>query len=127
MSSSVDPLDSLLSPPPNEPPPVKLLREEKERVAKSISDAIDEALRQERAVSISPRLLHRRPSHIHSQSDKRRRSVKLLLLGQSESGQSRHRFPSLHLNPELIACQGNRPPCVVSMRDVPLAILILYI
>jgi hypothetical protein len=48
-----DPFESALEPPPDEPPPLKLIREEKERVAKSISDAIDEALRVERSVCFS--------------------------------------------------------------------------
>ncbi|KZT36488.1 G-alpha-domain-containing protein [Sistotremastrum suecicum HHB10207 ss-3] len=66
----MDPLTLAIAPPPDESPEQKTRREAEEQEAKRVSEAIDEALKQERL------------------SDKKKRPVKLLLLGQSESGKS---------------------------------------
>lgn len=69
--SSNDPLEVLLRPPPDETPALREMRILAEQQAKQVSDAIDEQLRVERA-----ELKRNRPD------------VKILLLGQSESGKS---------------------------------------
>lgn len=66
-----DPLAAALRPPPNETPAEREIRLQKEGEAKKVSDAIDEQIRQERA-----------------QLKKSKADVKVLLLGQSESGKS---------------------------------------
>lgn len=63
-----DPLDDVLRPPLDETEEQKLIRLQTEEKAKRVSDAIDEAIRQER------------------QAAKKKDVVRLLLLGQSESG-----------------------------------------
>lgn len=63
-----DPLALVMAPPPDETPEERVLRLAREDEARRISEAIDESLKQER------------------QQLKRRKVVKLLLLGQSESG-----------------------------------------
>jgi cytochrome P450 len=63
-----DPLDDVLRPPSNETDEERFIRLQTEEKAKRVSDAIDEAIRQER------------------QAAKKRDVVRLLLLGQSESG-----------------------------------------
>lgn len=63
-----DPLDDVLRPPVNETDEERSIRLQTEEKAKRVSDAIDEAIRQER------------------QAAKKRDIVRLLLLGQSESG-----------------------------------------
>ena len=63
-----DPLDDFLRPPLNETDEERSIRLKTEEKAKRVSDAIDEAIRQER------------------QAAKKRDIVRLLLLGQSESG-----------------------------------------
>lgn len=65
-----DPLDDALRPPVNETNEERSIRLQTEEKAKRVSDAIDEAIRQER------------------QAAKKRDIVRLLLLGQSESGKS---------------------------------------
>ncbi|KZV92997.1 G-alpha-domain-containing protein [Exidia glandulosa HHB12029] len=65
-----DPFARLLAPPANETPAERQMREEMERAAKLRSDAIDEELKKERNALKSKRVM------------------KLLLLGQSESGKS---------------------------------------
>ncbi|KAF6749802.1 guanine nucleotide binding protein, alpha subunit [Ephemerocybe angulata] len=66
-----DPLAAMTAPPRNETPEERQIRETAEAEAKKISDEIDERLRRER------------------ESDrKKKRPVKLLLLGQSESGKT---------------------------------------
>lgn len=65
-----DPFSELLAPPANETPAERQMREEIERAAKLRSDEIDEELKKERANLRSKRVM------------------KLLLLGQSESGKS---------------------------------------
>lgn len=65
-----DPLTAALAPPPNETPAQRELRERAESEAKRVSDEIDAQLRRER------------------ESEKKRKPVKLLLLGQSESGKT---------------------------------------
>jgi hypothetical protein len=65
-----DPLTAALAPPPNETPAEREVRERKEFEAKRVSDEIDAQLRRER------------------ESEKKRKPVKLLLLGQSESGKT---------------------------------------
>ncbi|KAF8587094.1 G-alpha-domain-containing protein [Ramaria rubella] len=69
-----DPFVIALQPPPNESPEARNVRIAKEREAKKISDAIDEQLRQER---------EERKIKLRS-----RKEVKVLLLGQSESGKT---------------------------------------
>lgn len=63
-----DPLDEVLRPPPNETPQEKEIRLAREEDAKRVSEAIDETIKAERQVM------------------KKRKIVRLLLLGQSESG-----------------------------------------
>lgn len=65
-----DPLTRALQPPPSETPSEREERLRTEREAKRISDEIDEELRRERVAL------------------KKRKPVRLLLLGQSESGKS---------------------------------------
>ncbi|KII91302.1 hypothetical protein PLICRDRAFT_173177 [Plicaturopsis crispa FD-325 SS-3] len=66
----LDPLAEALKPPPNESPEERAARLKREAEANRVSLEIDEAIRQER------------------QKQKKRRIVRLLLLGQSESGKS---------------------------------------
>jgi hypothetical protein len=68
---SSDPLAIVTAPPPNETPEEKAAREEREAEAQRISDQIDDELRVERAAL-----------------KKQEQIVKILLLGQSESGKS---------------------------------------
>ncbi|KAJ7146153.1 guanine nucleotide binding protein, alpha subunit [Mycena epipterygia] len=63
-----DPLTAALAPPPNETPAEREVREHAESEAKRVSDEIDAQLRRER------------------ESEKKRKPVKLLLLGQSGKG-----------------------------------------
>ncbi|KAF9527409.1 G-protein alpha subunit-domain-containing protein [Crepidotus variabilis] len=65
-----DPLDILLLPPPDETPTERTLRLDREAEAKRVSLAIDASIKAERAAS------------------RKKRIVRLLLLGQSESGKS---------------------------------------
>ncbi|EAU82885.2 hypothetical protein CC1G_05507 [Coprinopsis cinerea okayama7 len=65
-----DPLDEVLKPPPDETPEQRLIRLEREAEAKRISLAIDASIKAER------------------QARRKKRIVRLLLLGQSESGKS---------------------------------------
>ncbi|KAF5325867.1 hypothetical protein D9611_000979 [Ephemerocybe angulata] len=66
-----DPLAAMTAPPRNETPEERQIREAAEAEAKKISDEIDERLRRER-----------------ENDRKKKRPVKLLLLGQSESGKT---------------------------------------
>ncbi|KAG6877762.1 hypothetical protein C0993_004136, partial [Termitomyces sp. T159_Od127] len=68
--SSSDPLDAALRPPPNESPDQRQQREAREDAARRVSDAIDASIKAEK------------------QARKKKRIVRLLLLGQSESGKS---------------------------------------
>jgi guanine nucleotide-binding protein alpha-1 subunit len=65
-----DPFEDVLKPPPNETPEQKHCRVQQEEEAKRVSQAIDESIRAEK------------------QREKKRRPVRVLLLGQSESGAS---------------------------------------
>ncbi|KAJ7153475.1 guanine nucleotide binding protein, alpha subunit [Mycena crocata] len=65
-----DPLTAALAPPPNETPEEREARERAEAEARRVSDEIDAQLRRER------------------ENEKKRKPVKLLLLGQSESGKT---------------------------------------
>ena len=65
-----DPLAAALRPPPDESPDMRALRLAREEDARRVSRAIDDAIRAER------------------QLNKKRRIVRVLLLGQSESGAS---------------------------------------
>ncbi|KAJ7605110.1 guanine nucleotide binding protein, alpha subunit [Mycena polygramma] len=67
-----DPFSLALQPPPNETPAERQQRVELEQEQKRVSDQIDDDLRKERA----------------ERKKRARREVKLLLLGQSESGKS---------------------------------------
>lgn len=66
----IDPLALAWAPPRNETPAEKDARERKEAEAKRVNDEIDEQIRQEK-----------------NALRKRKKPVKVLLLGQSESGQ----------------------------------------
>lgn len=81
---SDDPLSRALAPPPDESPEERAAREAKEQEAVRISNAIDESLKAEKL------------------AEKRKRMVKLLLLGQSESGEEL--FPVQCVPKELILC-----------------------
>ncbi|KAG5729560.1 Guanine nucleotide-binding protein alpha-4 subunit [Termitomyces sp. T112] len=70
-SESEDPLTLAIAPPPNETPEQRTAREFAEAQAKKVSDEIDEQLRKER-----------------EGDKKKKKPVKLLLLGQSESGKT---------------------------------------
>ena len=74
-----DPLDAALQPPPGETAEQRVQRLAQEAEARRISNEIDEDIKRERALR------------------KKRQIVKLLLLGQSESGES----PSM---PLLLVC-----------------------
>ncbi len=65
---AVDPITLLLSPPPNETAEERVIRLQKEAEARKISENIDEQLRRESAAL------------------KKRNVLRMLLLGQSESG-----------------------------------------
>jgi hypothetical protein len=65
-----DPLAAALRPPPDESPEAKSIRLSREEEAARVSQAIDESIRVER------------------QTNKKNRVVRVLLLGQSESGAS---------------------------------------
>jgi hypothetical protein len=69
--TSDDPLDEVLRPPSDETPEARELREQREAEARRISQAIDASIKAER------------------QARRKRRIVRLLLLGQSESGEQR--------------------------------------
>ncbi|TDL24443.1 G-alpha-domain-containing protein [Rickenella mellea] len=68
--SGDDPFDEVLRPPTDESPTQRAMRIQREDDARRVSDAIDESLKQEQ------------------RQKKRKKPVKLLLLGQSESGKS---------------------------------------
>lgn len=70
LNNTDDPLDQVLKPPPNESPEQRSLRVAREEEAKRISLAIDASIKAER------------------QARKKKRIVRLLLLGQSESGKA---------------------------------------
>jgi hypothetical protein len=74
-----DPLDEVLKPPPDESPEDRAIRLQNEAEAKRVSLAIDASIKAER---------HAR---------RKKRIVRLLLLGQSESGELRYRFTPLVL------------------------------
>ncbi|KLO07523.1 G-alpha-domain-containing protein [Schizopora paradoxa] len=65
-----DPFYAFLAPPPDETPEQRAAREKKEADARKVNDEIDEMLKAERAAL------------------KKKKAVKVLLLGQSESGKS---------------------------------------
>lgn len=71
---SDDPLDEVLRPPPDETPEQQALRIAREEQARQVSLAIDASIKAER------------------QARRKKRIVRLLLLGQSESGMSSHRM-----------------------------------
>ncbi len=78
--SNDDPLARVMLPPPDETPEERDLRLQTEDEARRISEAIDESLRLERL------------------SQKKKKTVKLLLLGQSESGTRPSRLSLHHLD-----------------------------
>jgi hypothetical protein len=63
-----DPLTAALTPPQNETPEARAIRLSREEDARRVSQAIDESIRTER------------------QTNKKHKIVRILLLGQSESG-----------------------------------------
>ena len=104
--STVDPFDAILRPPSDETPAQREMRILAEQQAKQVSDAIDEQLRVERA-----ELKRNRPD------------VKILLLGQSESGKSttlkRRCLPSYFLLGAEWAHTHLIPMCPLRTRAVP--------
>lgn len=66
-----DPLTLAAAPPKDETPAQRIVREKSEAEARRINDAIDEQIKKEKAAS-----------------KRKKRPVKVLLLGQSESGTS---------------------------------------
>jgi len=68
LASSDDPLDEILKPPPDESLEQRQLRLDREAEAKRVSQAIDASIKAERTAR------------------RKKRIVRLLLLGQSESG-----------------------------------------
>ena len=77
--SDNDPLSAVMLPPPNETFEQRAIRMQHEEEARRVSDAIDDVLKQERL------------------AQKKKKVVKLLLLGQGESGtHSTLLFPSFH-------------------------------
>ena len=93
-----DPLDELLKPPPNETEEDRVIRLAREAEARRVSLQIDESIRAER------------------QQQKKKSVVRLLLLGQSESGRSR---PPLSPSALLTLPQANPPPSDVRPFSVP--------
>ena len=93
MPVSDDPFDEVLRPPPNETPEQSQLRLSRESEAKRVSMVIDANIKAER------------------QARRKKRIVRLLLLGQSESGEYGPLFYMLHcpLN-RWLAAQANRQP-----------------
>lgn len=77
---NVDPLAQITAPPVNETPEQRRAREHEEANARKVSEQIDEALKAEREEGKA----------------KRKNRLKVLLLGQSESGTSGFLFPSYH-------------------------------
>ena len=65
-----DPISLLLTPPPDESPEERAIRLEKEADARRVSDAIDEQIKRDHAAL------------------KKQNILKMLILGQSESGRS---------------------------------------
>jgi len=106
-SSDNDPLAAAIAPPQNETPEARAARLRAEAEARRVSDEIDEQLKQERA------------------SRRRHRPyVKVLLLGQSESGELSPFSPKLGINhltvfPSLSRLQANQLRSKVSI--LPLA------
>jgi hypothetical protein len=94
--ASSDPLAVFTRPPANETLAERDAREARESDAKRRSEAIDEDIRKEKA------RLKREEKHL----------VKVLLLGQSESGESFSYSLSLSLNP--LSLQGSLRPLRVS-------------
>lgn len=66
-----DPLALALAPPPNETPAERWAREQREAAARRVSDQIDDQIKAEKAAL-----------------KKKKKPIRVLLLGQSESGKS---------------------------------------
>jgi len=79
MPVPVDPLDELLRPPTDETPEQRAVRLAREEQARNVSAAIDASIKAERIAR------------------RKKRIVRLLLLGQSESGGSAYLISSLVL------------------------------
>lgn len=75
-----DPLTLAAMPPPDETPAQRIVREKAELEAKRVSDEIDELIKAEKAAT-----------------KRRKRPVKVLLLGQSESGTSSYLYITLRM------------------------------
>lgn len=95
-----DPLDEVLRPPPDETLEQRESRLAREEQASQISLAIDADIKAER------------------QARRKKRIVRLLLLGQSESGEHQLYFP-LYVQTRLIITQANPPPSGVSFSNTP--------
>lgn len=101
-----DPLDAVLRPPFDETPEEKVMRLAQEVEAHRISAAIDEDIKRERALR------------------KKKQIVKLLLLGQSESGAC---VPRSIQNPSVLALALRpvleaTPPCRCACLEATLAV-----
>jgi flagellar biosynthesis GTPase FlhF len=88
-----DPLTLALQPPVDETPEERAARERDEAAARKVSDAIDEQIRTEkvRAVDLvvpAARSAHSLCNRLQAAQRKQKKPVKVLLLGQSESGKS---------------------------------------
>lgn len=92
-----DPLSDVLRPPLDETEEERSIRLQTEDKAKRVSDAIDEAIRQER------------------QTAKKRDVVRLLLLGQSESGAALLAFPPS----SLFICPTTGKSTTLKRRSLP--------
>ncbi|KAI0290994.1 G-protein alpha subunit-domain-containing protein [Russula brevipes] len=98
-TSDDDPLDAVLRPPPDESPEAMAIRVAREEEALRVSRAIDESIRIER------------------QTNKKNKIVRVLLLGQSESGAPhsssvfviRHRSPRPQASPQRSAVSAALP------------------
>jgi hypothetical protein len=95
-----DPLDEVLRPPPDETPEQRDIRLAHEEEANRISLAIDASIKAER------------------QARRKKRIVRLLLLGQSESGEQQVYFPPC-TQVMLIITQANQPLSGVSFSNTP--------
>jgi len=91
---NVDPLAQITAPPVNETPEQRRVREHEEANARKVSEQIDEALKAEREEGKA----------------KRKNRLKVLLLGQSESGASNFLLPSYRYPWSVIHATPLLPP-----------------
>ena len=91
VAADVDPLALALAPPPDETDEQRALRLQEEEQARLVSEEIDEQIRQERAAM-----------------KRQKRPIKVLLLGQSESGECARPFVGCR-----VLCEGCRHTAAV--------------